>query len=63
MKNLAGCYDGVWEKGTVGAINSTCQEWTDGNVPTKEEVAYAVYRLTGDDIGLEERRRLFLASP
>ncbi len=55
VKNLEGCEDGVWEKGTVGAINSTCQQWTDGNVPTKEEVAYAVYLLTGADNGLEGR--------
>ena len=52
VKNLEGCEDGVWSKGTVGAINSTCQQWTDGNVPTKEEVAYAIYLLTGRDIGL-----------
>jgi hypothetical protein len=53
VKNLESCEDGVWERGTVGAINSTCQDWTDGNVPSKEEVAYAVYLLTGADIGLE----------
>ena len=53
VKNLESCEDGVWEKGTVGGINSTCQDWTDGNVPTKEEVAYAVYFVTGADIGLE----------
>ena len=53
VKNLEGCEDGVWSKGTVGAINSTCQQWTDGNVPTKEEVAYAIYLLTGRDIGLD----------
>jgi hypothetical protein len=52
VKNLEGCEDGVWSKGTVGAINSTCQQWTDGNVPTKEEVAYAIYLLTGRDVGL-----------
>jgi hypothetical protein len=53
VKNLESCEDGVWEKGTLGGINSTCQDWTDGNVPTKEEVAYAVYFVTGADIGLE----------
>jgi hypothetical protein len=52
IKNLQGCWDGVWSKGTVGAINSTCQLWTDGNVPTKDELDYTIYLLTGDSSGL-----------
>jgi hypothetical protein len=52
VKNLKGCWDGVWSHHELGAINSTCQLWTDGNVPTEEELDYTIYLLTGDQSGL-----------
>ena len=52
IKNLQGCWDGVWVHHEVGAINSTCQQWTDGNVPTEQELDYTVYLLTGQTSGL-----------
>jgi hypothetical protein len=52
IKNLQGCWDGVWVHNEVGAINSTCQQWTDGNVPTKQELDYTIYLLTGQTSSL-----------
>jgi hypothetical protein len=51
VANLEGCYTSLWSHFELGGITSTCQQWTDGNVPTKNEYDYVIYLLTGKDLG------------
>jgi hypothetical protein len=51
VSNLEGCWKALWSKLQLGGITSTCQQWTDGNVPSKNEYDYAIYLLTGNNLG------------
>jgi hypothetical protein len=51
IANLEGCWNALWSHLQLGGINSTCQQWTDGNVPSKNEYDYVIYLLTGKNLG------------
>jgi hypothetical protein len=47
-KNLLSCYRQFWSKGKMARMRSPfCNAANAGQLPTKDEVAYATYLLTG----------------
>ncbi|HZT97909.1 MAG TPA: hypothetical protein VFB34_13835 [Chloroflexota bacterium] len=52
VKNLELCWNTYWSKGQLGGLKSPfCQNANDGSVPSKNDVNYAIYLVSGDNMG------------
>ena len=52
LPNLKACWAAWWSGGNLpGTQSPFCQQWNDGNVPSSDEYDYAVYLLSGEDLG------------